>query len=146
MKWYIFKLIFTNRDNLIYVLHCFQAQDDVRDILNNAPGIQCVISKPLRLVIPKNTISKACFDEMKPFYEGGGENVVLWYSKRNVYSEERCASEIKSLHEECDRRGITLPHCIKNGSDWWSWSPDDPEISYSTSAPWLTGIRSSFFS
>ncbi|MFZ4564635.1 MAG: hypothetical protein ACOYNU_14750 [Bacteroidales bacterium] len=90
-----------------------QTKDDITNILDRSLGVQCVISKPLRLVIPKNKISDEFFNEMKSFYEGGKQNGVLHHHTRYVYSADRSAKEMKHLRDECVKRNIPLVHCME---------------------------------
>jgi DNA repair photolyase len=90
-----------------------QTKDDISNILDRSSGVQCVISKPLRLVIPKNQVSDEFFDEMKSFYEGGKHNGVLHHHTRYVYSADRSAKEMKHLRDECVKRNIHLVHCME---------------------------------
>ncbi len=88
-----------------------QSDEDIRAILDRSQGVQCVISKPLRLINPRRGISDTFFEEMKRYYEGGKREGVEWHSGRYVYSTERCTSETEFLYSECEKRRIPLLHC-----------------------------------
>ena len=88
-----------------------QTKDDIIKILDHASGIQCVISKPLRLVRPPTGTDTSFFELMWPFYEGGKKHGVEWHGKRWVFSEQRAREEMVFLREECERRRLPLLHC-----------------------------------
>ncbi len=88
-----------------------QTNDDICNILDRCVGVQCVISKPLRLVIPKKGASDHFYDEMQRFYQGGRANGVEWRGRRYVYSAARCEDEMAYLRQECTKRNIPLLHC-----------------------------------
>lgn len=88
-----------------------QSDEDIRDLLDRSLRVQCVISKPLRLVKPRRGMSDTFFDEMKIYYEGGKQEGVEWHSGRYVYSAERGRREMEFLSVECEKRNIPLLHC-----------------------------------
>ncbi len=88
-----------------------QSDEDIRALLDRSQGVQCVISKPLRLVKPRRGMSDTFFDEMKIYYEGGKQEGVEWHSGRYVYSAERGRREMEFLSVESEKRSIPLLHC-----------------------------------
>ena len=88
-----------------------QTDEDIVNILDKSQGVQCVISKPLRLVIPRKGMTNPFFNEMRDYYEGGRKNGIEWHNGRYVYSPERCETELAFLSKECKRRNIPLLHC-----------------------------------
>jgi len=88
-----------------------QTEDDITNILDKACGIQCVISKPLRLVIPKKGQDSRFFSEMLPFYQGGKSNGVECHVSRYVYSTDRARGEMEFLRNECLKKDLPLLHC-----------------------------------
>lgn len=90
-----------------------QTKEDILNILDRSSGVQCVISKPLRLVIPKNSVANEFFDEMNQFYQGGKQNGVERRHTRYVYSADRSIKEMKHLRDECVKRNIPLVHCME---------------------------------
>ena len=88
-----------------------QTNRDISNILDCSLGVQCVISKPLRLVIPKTGIADAFFNEMQQFYQGGRRQGVEKHGRRYVYLAERCETEMGYLSKECAERNIPLLHC-----------------------------------
>lgn len=88
-----------------------QSQNDIVNILNQADGVECVISKPLRLVKPKKGQPDHFYSSMSKFYQGGKKCGVEWHGGRYVFSSERAKKETEFLSTECEKRGVPLVHC-----------------------------------
>lgn len=88
-----------------------QTEDDIVNILDAATGVECVVSKPLRLVKRRKIAYDPFFEEMWPFYAGGSDNGVEWHGGRYVFSKARCEEEMAFLRQECARRRVPLVHC-----------------------------------
>lgn len=88
-----------------------QTQIDIVNILNQAHGVECVISKPLRLVKPKKGQLDKFYSSMSKFYQGGKKCGVEWHGGRYVFSSERAKKEMEFLSTECEKRGVPLVHC-----------------------------------
>jgi DNA repair photolyase len=88
-----------------------QSRDDIVNILNQAEGVECVISKPLRLLKPKKGQPDQFYNSMSKFYQGGKKCGVEWHGGRYVFSAERAKKEMEFLSTECENRGVPLVHC-----------------------------------
>ncbi|MCG8339619.1 MAG: hypothetical protein MJE63_34350 [Proteobacteria bacterium] len=88
-----------------------QSHEDIISILDQATGIECVISKPLRLVKPKKGQPDHFYDLMSNFYQGGKKKGVEWHGGRYVFSPARAKHEMEFLSTQCRQRGIPLVHC-----------------------------------
>jgi DNA repair photolyase len=89
-----------------------QSRDDLDRLLDAARGIQCVISKPLRLVKPRKNQDRSFFHELfEPHYSGGKRSGVEWHGTRYVFVGARAQAEMAPLAEACTERGLPLVHC-----------------------------------
>lgn len=88
-----------------------QTHDDIISILDSSEGVECVISKPLRLVKPKKGQADQFFKKMTVFYQGGKKSGVEWHGGRYVYSAIRAKEEMAFLSAQCSQRSIPLVHC-----------------------------------
>jgi len=88
-----------------------QTHDDIISILDGSKGIQCVISKPLRLVKPKKGQPDLFYNKMAEYYQGGKKSGVEWHGGRYVYSKDRAKKEMAFLTDQCLQRNIPLVHC-----------------------------------
>ena len=90
-----------------------QTHGDIISILDGSEGVECVISKPLRLVKPKKGQPDQFYNSMAKFYQGGKKSGVEWHGGRYVYSGERAIKEMEFLSTQCRQRSIPLVHCKK---------------------------------
>ena len=90
-----------------------QTHADIISILDGSEGVECVISKPLRLVKPKKGQPDQFYNSMAKFYQGGKKSGVEWHGGRYVYSGERAIKEMEFLSTQCRQRSIPLVHCKK---------------------------------
>jgi DNA repair photolyase len=90
-----------------------QTHDDIVSILDGSKGIQCVISKPLRLIKPKKGQPELFYNMMTEHYQGGKKAGVEWHGGRYVYSRDRVKNEMGFLSDQCLQRNIPLIHCKK---------------------------------
>jgi DNA repair photolyase len=88
-----------------------QSNEDIVNILDRCAGVDFVISKPLRLVKPKDGQATAFYDEMSKFYSGGKKTGIEWHGGRYVFAGDRAKQEMAFLNEQCEKRNIKLVHC-----------------------------------